>query len=233
MSSVPENIQERYEQKFVFEQKHSTFVEEIVKTHPANFHEIFQQRQINNIYFDKLGFKFYADHKDGNPQCKKVRIRWYGNTFDQINYPVLEYKYRNGDIRIKKSYPLPAFNNENGCNSTQIKEVLVQANLPDYVREEIEELEAYLVNSYTRRYFRSFDNHYRFTIDQNLEYFKFMQEQKSFLQKEIDENRVVLELKFGLEFALEIIKLNTKLPIQDYVFSKYVSGMEKVYSYLF
>lgn len=232
MTTVSENIQHRYEQKFVFEHKSHAFVEQIVKNHPANFHEIFQQRQINNIYFDKPGLKYYSDHIDGNINRKKVRIRWYGNTFGHVHNPILEFKIRKGELGIKISYSLPGFNIEKGFDSNQIKEVLKTANLPSKICKEIDGLEAKLLNSYSRKYYRSFDHHYRFTIDHKLEYFKFLTQQNLFLNKKIDHNNVILELKFGLEFATESAIINTKLPVQKSDFSKYVSGMEKVYSHL-
>lgn len=232
MSLSNENIQERYEQKFVFKQKHPDFVEEIVKKHSANFHEIFQQRQVNNIYFDEPDFKFYSDHKKGITNRKKVRIRWYGQTFGQINNPVLEFKYRKGPLRIKKSYPLKQFNSENGCDENNLKEVLVKSGLPSKVRLEMENLFPLLVNTYARRYFRSADLHYRFTIDQDLSYFKFINKQDIAALKEDEDEMVILELKFPIDSDPETIKLSGDLPDHDDMFSKYMSGMKKVYSNL-
>lgn len=232
MSPAIENIQERYEQKFVFKQKQPDFVEEIVKKHPANFHEIFQQRQVNNIYFDEADLKFYSDHKKGITNRKKVRIRWYGQTFGQINNPVLEFKYRKGALRIKKSYPLKHFNSENGCDENNLKAVLIKSELPSKVRLEMDKLFPFLVNTYSRKYFRSADLHYRFTIDQNLSYFKFLNEQDIPLLKEEDDEMVILELKFPIDFNAETIKSSKVLPDHDDVFSKYMSGMKKIYSHL-
>ncbi|MBN1652051.1 MAG: VTC domain-containing protein [Bacteroidales bacterium] len=230
MSPSTENIQERYEQKFVFLQKQPDFVEDIVKNHPAIFHEIFQQRQVNNIYFDAPDLQFYSDHKEGNTNRKKVRIRWYGNIFGKVNKPVLEFKYRKGVLRIKKSYPLARFNNTNGCNEQLLKKVLSKSELPDQVLAEMENLLPQLVNTYSRRYFRSKDLHYRFTIDSDLAYFRFMpnQDANHFKENEL----LVLELKFPTDKNTETIKSNADLPKQDDVFSKYMSGMRKVYSHL-
>lgn len=232
MSLSNENIQERYEQKFVFKQKHPDIVEEIVKKHPANFHEIFKQRQVNNIYFDEPDLKFYSDHKKGITNRKKVRIRWYGQTFGQINNPVLEFKYRKGPLRIKKSYPLKQFNSENGCDIKNLKAVFAQSDLPSKVRMEIENLFPLLVNTYARRYFRSADLHYRFTIDQDLSYFKFMNKQDTAVFREDEDEMVILELKFSIESNTETIKSSGDLPDHDEEFSKYMSGMKKIYSQL-
>jgi len=230
MSPSTEKIQERYEQKFVFKQKHPDFVEEIVKNHPANFHEIFQQRQVNNIYFDEPHLQFFTDHKAGSTNRKKVRIRWYGNTFGKVNKPVLEFKYRKGALRIKKSYPLARFNSEHGCDEQQLKKVLSKSRLPDYVLAEMKNLLPQLVNTYSRRYFRSSDLQYRFTIDWDLAYFKFLSNQDADELKEND--LIVLELKFPLHMNTETIKSSAGLPKQDDAFSKYMSGMKKIYTHL-
>lgn len=232
MNTVSENIQHRYEQKFVFNNKQPAFVEKIVKAHPANFHEIFKQRRVNNIYFDKPELKYYSDHKVGNGNRKKVRIRWYGNTLGLIVRPVLEFKIREGEIRIKKSYALPEFEIEKGFGAQQLKELFAKAKLPEEVHAEIEDLEAILMNSYRRRYFRSSSKQYRFTIDHKLEYYKFLQEENLFSHKELDSESVILELKFSLNYFSESHFINEKLPIKMSDFSKYVSGMEKLNSNL-
>jgi len=232
MKTVYENIQYRYEQKFVFDHKQPAFVERIIKTHPSNFHEIFKQRQVNNIYFDKLGLKYYSDHKEGDGNRKKVRIRWYGNTLGQITRPVLEFKIREGEKRIKKSFALPGFEIEKGFDAHQLKELFAKARLPVEVQDEIADLHASLMNSYCRRYFRSSSKQYRFTIDHKLVYYKFLQKNNLFSQKELDSQRVILELKFGLKYLSEAYTINEKLPIKMSDFSKYVSGMEKLNSNL-
>lgn len=232
MSEVSENIQQRYEQKFVFKQKHSAYVEQIVKAHPAHFQEIFQQRQINNIYLDDSEFNFYHDHKRETAERKKVRIRWYGDTFGKVVKPVLEIKNRNGELRIKKSYRLPVFTFEKGFNSISLQELFTRASLPLNVFDEMEALEPRLLNRYSRKYYRSSDLYFRFTIDNTLEYFDFFRSQNSFLQQEMDNDHIILELKFDVAFVLEVASINSVLPAQDKVFSKYVSGMEKVCSHL-
>ena len=230
MLVLSENIQQRYEQKFIFVQERPSIVEKIVKTHPANFHEVFNQRKVNNIYLDKPGLQYYTDHKNENANRKKVRIRWYGDTYGYIVRPVLEFKIREDELRIKKSYPLPIFSIEKGFQSEKLREIFAHADLPESVREDIEDLEAHLLNSYYRSYYRSFDSHFRFTIDQNLSYCKFLQQQNLSKRKKIDNNNVILELKFETKYAKEAPSINSKLPVNGSSdFSKYVSGIDMFY----
>ena len=232
MPTVAENIQYRYERKFVFEHKHPAYVGVVVKNHPANFHEIFQQRHVNNIYLDKPGLRHYSDNYDGNTNRKKVRIRWYGDTLGGVNKPILEFKIKRGELGLKRSYSLPSFNIEKGFNTKQLNDIFEQADLPDTVREEIGGLEARLLNTYSRRYFRSFDGHFRFTIDSKLEYYRFSQQHNLFLHKIPDYQNVILELKYDIDYASKVSNITSKLPVRLSKFSKYVSGMEKLYPQL-
>jgi SPX domain protein involved in polyphosphate accumulation len=232
MPAVAENIHYRYERKFVFENKHPAYVEVIVKNNQANFREIFQQRHVNNIYFDKPGLKFYSDNYDGNSNRQKVRLRWYGDSLGQVYNPILEFKIKKGELGLKKSYPLPNFIIDNGFNAQQLKAIFERADLPDNVREEIGGLEARLLNTYSRRYFRSFDHHFRFTIDKKLEYFRFSQQNNLFLHKIADYQNVILELKYDSNYASEVSNITSQLPVRLSKFSKYVSGMEKLYPHV-
>lgn len=229
MPTTTENIHYRYERKFVFENRHPSYVEVLVRNNPANFHEIFQQRKVNNIYFDKPGLKFYSDNYDGNTNRQKVRVRWYGDLIGKVSHPVLEFKIKRGELGLKKSYPLASFTIENGFNAQLLRAVFEQSDLPDHVREEIKGLEARLLNTYCRKYFRSFDHHFRFTIDKDLEYYRFSQAQNLFLHKTSDFQNIILELKYDKAYNYSVSGITSKLPVRLSKFSKYVSGMEKLY----
>jgi len=219
--------QYRYEQKFVFENKTTDFVEEIIKTHPARFKEVFQQRQINNIYFDQSNLGFYSDHKNDIADRRKVRIRWYGDTYGKISHPVLEYKIRNADLGIKKSYPLPEFIVAKNFDFRSIKQSLTKANLPLEISTEMMMLEAQLINSYCRNYYKSADLSFRITIDQKLTYYDGVKNLK-LQEKDIDFNSLVMELKFGLDKSSDIINQQRQWPKKDPYFSKYVLGVERL-----
>ena len=68
----------RYERKFVVNNKELSEIEQGIKFHPAIFKEIFYERQVNNIYFDTIGFKNYHENVGGlsdrykNQQCEFV-----------------------------------------------------------------------------------------------------------------------------------------------------------------
>jgi len=168
MLSAPNNESYRYERKFVFEDKQAAYVEAVVHQHPSNFHEIFHIRDVNNIYFDTPSLGYYRDNFEGNTNRQKVRIRWYGDTFGSIKNPVLEFKIKKGELGLKRSFPLVDFELSPHFNRQQIKAVFLQSELPKRILEEVIGLQAKLINSYSRKYYRSFNQNYRFTIDQKL-----------------------------------------------------------------
>ena len=86
----------RYERKFVTSELSKYHVESIVKTHPAIFSEIYQLRNVNNMYFDSFRLVNYSDNVDGSSDRIKIRIRWYGELFGKIKNPVLEIKEKKG-----------------------------------------------------------------------------------------------------------------------------------------
>ena len=99
----------RYERKFYIVNKPLEAVETIVKMHPYGFSEIFAPRQINNIYLDFHNLQNFYDNVDGLHLRKKHRIRWYGDTFGDVEKPVLEIKLKNGLLGSKLHYKVNPF----------------------------------------------------------------------------------------------------------------------------
>ena len=91
------NISEyRFERKFFISGLSRTELEMIIKLHPYNFSEIYQQRNINNIYYDNFDFQCYNDNVIGISNRIKARLRWYGNLFGEINHSKIELKIKKG-----------------------------------------------------------------------------------------------------------------------------------------
>ena len=108
MNSINNERSNRYERKFYINNFQLNEILSFIKMNPMLFLEIYHNRFVNNIYFDTHNFLLYHDNIIGNPYRKKVRIRWYDNFMGMID-PVLEIKYRNGDIGGKESFPLSKF----------------------------------------------------------------------------------------------------------------------------
>ncbi|MBN2236624.1 MAG: VTC domain-containing protein [Bacteroidales bacterium] len=226
MTAFFEHNHTRYERKFVVEGKGRAYGEMLIKQNPANFHPIFQLRSINNIYFDTTRFKNYSDNFEGNSNRQKIRIRWYGNTFGYIKNPILEFKIKRGELGIKKSFPLPDFTLESGFNAFQFEKYFEQADLPTAILEIMKSQAPRLLNTYQRTYFRSFDHAFRFTVDDQLEYRSFRNQNNQFLEIIKDDNKIILELKYEQKFGNNAAFITNSLPLRLNKFSKYIAGLE-------
>ena len=54
-------------------QVNDELIENIIKSHPAIFHEIYFTRNVNNIYFDTVDFSSFIDNIEGIRDRKKSK----------------------------------------------------------------------------------------------------------------------------------------------------------------
>lgn len=214
----------RFERKFLTRQLQFDQLEQIVRNHSACFREIFHIRQVNNIYFDTPGLKFFNDNVSGSASRTKVRIRWYGEDHRQIHSPVLEFKYKEGLVGRKSSFLLNDFELPEKPDSQFFDSLFESSDLPGVVLENLNGLEPTILNSYRRKYFLSFDTHYRFTIDRDLAN-KDIRSGKLGMKQSIADQHRVLELKYSQEFDSEADQVIGQLPMRITKSSKYVSGL--------
>lgn len=219
----------RFERKFTTDVHRFYEVEQQVKNHPACFHEIFHQRRINNIYFDTDQFNLLSDNITGNPHRQKYRIRWYGEDFSQAVNPVLEIKIKKGFLGYKRSFPLPDFL-LNDPLDVNIKQVFKQAQLSKDVAEVVATIKPKLFNTYLRKYYRSFDQRFRITIDKDIHYYQ-KSPGKISTQHPTDQ-LIVVELKYDEDDDQFAGDISYHLPYRYTKHSKYENGVTKVYSFL-
>jgi len=216
----------RYERKYTVSSK--VPIKELislVKSNTGFFREVYYKRQINNIYFDSEAFKFYFDNVDGVADRQKVRIRWYGNTFEEISKPKLEIKIKKGLVGDKWTYNLSPFVLNNGFSGNVYKDILKNSNLPLPILEMVRHLKPTLLNSYSRQYFLSADEKFRITLDYDILYRKIDLKINNFNKfPQPDENNVV-ELKYGLEDDQSANIISNQFPFRMSKNSKYVNGV--------
>lgn len=230
MIKAPANIESdfRYERKFqVFNLERASLINEI-KNHPAFFHEIFHTRQINNIYCDTAGLKYYYDNIDGVAQRKKVRVRWYGNTLGLAQRPKLEYKLKDGLVGDKWVFDCEDFKIDNHFDSHKFHKQLIAAEFPATIKEDLQILRPTLLNYYTRTYFQSADQKFRLTLDENLNYkgINHACGTLSTISKSSPSNHFVVELKYNPELDKVANRISKQFSFRLSKSSKYVSGIE-------
>jgi len=218
--------QYRYERKFVLTGISHAEVLHRIKTHPAFFREIFHSRQINNIYLDTDKLQFFKDNQIGIADRKKVRVRWYGETFGKVENPKLEYKIKAGLVGDKNTFNLVGFNLSKHLNISQFSDYLQQCNLPEPVAVDLQMLSPTLLNCYQRTYFQTPDKKFRLTVDEDLTYYRVNKPETYFQAKHIEKGSIIIELKYAPGNDLEAGRIMNLMPFRLDKSSKYVNGVE-------
>jgi len=217
----------RVEKKFFISQATKQEVENSIKLHPAVFSEIYYERFINNIYLDSFDLRDYFDNINGVSERRKVRIRWYGDLLGGVEYPVLEIKAKINGFGYKTSFPLNKFSVDKNFTIKTFKNVLVSSQLPQKLKSEFLSLEFSLLNRYKRKYFQSKDKAFRITVDSEMQFFSLLPNWNNFLDKRINQNNIVLELKCNSQQEQKAISfIANLLPHRTTKSSKYALGVE-------
>ena len=208
----------RYERKYKIENLSLSLVEQSIRLHPAGFRKIFPDRQVNNIYFDTSDWTTFKENVMGIAERKKFRVRWYGENLQEVEKPVFEIKIKSNQLGDKISHPISPFQLSNLAILMKEVQQLSKANLP---------LTPTLLNSYNRSYFGTPDGKYRITIDRNMRYFS-MTNNAQFYNYRVQNEEVVLELKYEEALDLATDRITQHLPFRMTKSSKYVNGIELV-----
>lgn len=222
----------RYERKFYINDFTFQEVEAVVKRHHHCFSEVFEPRQINNIYFDFYNLQNFHDNVEGLHIRKKHRVRWYGETFKDIKKPVLEIKMKNGLLGSKDNYPVNVFKLDKDFCPKTVDGIFDTPAIPGLLGQELKTLKPMLLNSYKRKYFLSADKNYRITIDSCLKYHKILNRNNSFIHRCHVDRSIILELKYEADMDEGVDDITNKLPFRVTKSSKYVEGIEKLYGVL-
>lgn len=219
----------RYERKFTIPDNYSLdHVESLIKSNSFLFREVFYERQVNNIYFDTVAYNDYFDNVLGVSDRKKIRIRWYGETFGKTPKPKLEIKIKKGLVGDKWSYKIKPFMVDNSITSSNLQEVFKLSDLPLPILESAKMVSPTLLNSYSRKYFLSADNRFRITVDFNLLYHKIDKQFNNFNFAPAKDFNKIVELKYALEDDDDANKISAQFSFRLNKNSKYVNGINTV-----
>ncbi len=219
----------RYERKFIVPKIISYNISNLIKSTPLCFSEIYAKRVVNNIYLDTPNYQFFKENINGLSERKKVRIRWYGETFGDIN-PNLEIKYKSGNVGTKKTLQISPFNFPDrslSINPFSLSDSI--RNLP-LSYHWIKSLRVSLLNSYERSYYLSFDKMFRITVDKNLLYFPTSNSIKNDFNYYLKEDSTILELKYLKQSDLDADLITNYFPFRMTRNSKYVNGIRLIHS---
>ncbi|OVE76875.1 hypothetical protein BVX98_04205 [bacterium F11] len=229
MEKVADSHLHRYERKYPLPNVSQAEVEQWIKRHPCFFSEIYHQRRVNNIYLDLPHLEYYYANRNGLAERKKIRIRWYGETFGHVHKPILEFKIKRGIVGRKSSFALQDFTFNNDFNIFSLNHIFESSNLPSNIRDELRQTEPTLVNHYFRRYYQSADKRYRLTLDFGLEYASIQKHSNFFLFSHKIDQDVIVEIKYDIETDPEAEHITNAFPARMDKNSKYINGVDLVF----
>ena len=217
----------RFERKFTIPNNFSSKeIEHQIKQNSALFREVFHQRQVNNIYLDTEGYNDYFDNVLGVSERKKIRVRWYGNTFGEIKKPVLEIKIKKGLVGDKWSYKLKPLIIDKNFTNSYMQSIFKKSEISLPILESQKMVTPTLLNSYSRTYYLSADNRFRITLDFDLLYHEIDKRFNNFDKKPVKDKNKIVELKYGISDDNGAKEISTQFSFRLNKNSKYVNGID-------
>ena len=204
-------------------------VEWLVRSLPEQFVKSWPDRIVNNVYFDNRTFHLYHLSSEGVSDRKKIRIRWYGDTFGENIPSFLEVKSKHGLLVEKLNCRL-------GNLSITHERILkngfmdvIPRSVPVDLRSDLRVMQPVLINRYLRRYYTSTKQDIRITIDSDLEFALPRDTVHSRFSGRYSSD-IILELKYPAGLDERIPSLTQKFPFRLARVSKYVHGIGLLYN---
>ena len=222
----------RSEIKFVCYQHNYFLLKNWIKLHKFNFFKEYEDRNVNNIYFDSFNYKAFNDNLSGLPSRLKVRYRWYGELFSEnnTNEGCLEFKFRKNIYGYKKVFKIKNLTLSLNSKWSEIKNKILNALTPEYKILYNRNSEKILINQYKREYFISKNKKLRITLDKNIKIFdqRFTFDKPNFKFKNYTQDYSVMEFKFNKEDKILLNDLDISVPIKASRNSKYINGVRSI-----
>jgi hypothetical protein len=220
----------RYEKKYVISVLNENKFFFHLNKHPFLFEKSYDDRYVNNIYFDTPSMNSYWDNVIGLSKRIKVRIRWYGDARGYIQCPILELKIRNNALGSKVSYRLGEILIDSNLTIKSIQEQFMKLDAPLPIKEFLLSLRMTLMNRYSRKYFVTKDQNFRLTYDSELQFTAINNYGNSFNNKINSEKRRVFEVKYDQSLIGKAPEISNYFPFRMTKSSKYVFGIDKLKS---
>ncbi len=222
----------RSEIKFVCYRNNYSLIKSWIKFHKYNFFKEYEDRNINNIYFDSLDYKAFDDNLIGLPSRLKIRYRWYGKLFSENkkNEGSLEFKFKKNIYGYKKIFKINDLTLNLSSTWREIKNKIQKSLTPEYKIIFDKNSEKILINRYKREYFISKNKKLRVTLDRNIQIFdqRFASLKPNYKLKNFTQDYLVIEFKFNKEDKMFLNDLDINIPIKASRNSKYINGVRSI-----
>ena len=156
----------RYEIKFVLDNSRLSDAMQWLYNETTAI-KTYDNRKVNSIYFDDVGFSSVRDNLSGIAQRNKLRLRWYGNQKNSL--PIFEVKTKNGRLGYKTAYPIKSI--KNNIMDLNIDKIVSKC-IKDLAMHDItldEHIVPTLQVNYEREYYKT-HNSIGITIDRDIQF---------------------------------------------------------------
>jgi len=186
----------------------------------------YDDRMVNNIYYDTYACKTYADNLDGISERSKLRYRWYGTSLSPSN-GAIELKKRKNACGTKKTKIIQGVNNNETHNSliSKIRDAVDETWLPalNYYSTPI------VLNQYMRSYYISNCERFRVTLDRKHSVFDQRMSKYINIRKKANTSQyLVLEIKFHPDLSDCLSSMIGDIPMRISRNSKYINSVNSI-----
>ena len=178
-----------------------------------------------------MNLDHYFDNVAGISQRRKIRVRWYGDMKGYIANPILEFKKKAGFYVKKQGYLMNGFTVDDEVTPMVLSDAFRRSNLPEEVLTKCCEMAPVFFNRYLRKYYISACKRFRLTLDINMELYEFTKINNHFSKKYVDRETIIFELKYDKESIVDAESITDWFPFRITRNSKFVQGMEMIYTW--
>lgn len=212
----------RYEFKMVYAATSLPEVHSWVRLHSAGFRQAYPPRRVNNIYFDTADSDTFYDHVDGIGVRRKLRFRWYGESF-AFQGGTLEIKHKAARVGRKLTQRITCPLDLAALDWAAVRRALL-AQAEEGFCELLPVVIPTLINHYRREYYVSADGKTRLTLDYDLRAFCQHAAAPNIRYPVPPEEVMLIEFKRGLEDEASFAALLAEFPQRVTRYSKYVDS---------
>ena len=217
----------RYEKKAFLEYFQYDLLRYIVGTSAFKFYKPYNSRWVNSVYLDNFDFSAFKDNIEGNTSRKKLRIRWYGDQFNNSGAKILELKIKQGHVGSKRYFALGNFYVGEDSTSKSIMDQLKSSELDEDILRTISTMRPIISNRYKRDYYLSMNGRIRITIDRDLAFENWFSSSNIRNNLSLD-NTCILEMKFSREDLAMAKEVFQTIGIRSTKSSKYVMAVDSL-----
>lgn len=219
----------RYERKYRIDKMQASAVKQTIKMMPHGFKKAYENRVVNNIYFDDPDYVKLRENRDGIANRNKLRVRWYGETLK--NDLTLEIKGKKNDLGTKAHFKIDLDSTKNLGDLTESVKIVS--------RKKDAKIYPVIMNQYERCYYVTSDNKIRITVDEKLRFFPLFNKSQSTSINEVREFRnhlwyetpsIILEMKYQKDSFERANKIGQVLPFRLTKYSKYAMGLQHLFN---